>query len=65
MDKPDADPMKDLNKASDSTLGGSSTIELGKVKQVLSVKMPSLMSSLLILLIGSFFSPFFLSVSDR
>ena len=39
MDKPDADPMKDLNKASDSTLGGSSTIELGKVKQVLSIKM--------------------------
>ena len=39
MDKPDAGPTEDLIDASGATAGSSSTIELGKVKQVLSIKM--------------------------
>ncbi len=38
MDKPNAGPTKDLTVA-DATAGGSSSMELGKVKRVLSVKM--------------------------
>lgn len=39
MDDPDADPRKDLTDATDATTGGSSSMELGKVKRVLSIKM--------------------------
>ena len=39
MDTPEMDPTQDLSSTDDITVGGSSSIELGKVKQVLSVKM--------------------------
>ena len=41
MDTPDMDPTQDLIATDGATVGGSSSIELGKVKQVLSVKMES------------------------
>lgn len=39
MDTPDIDPAQDLMTTDEATVGGSSSIELGKVKQVLSIKM--------------------------
>ena len=39
MDNPDTDPTQDLSDASDATAGGSSSLELGHVKKVLSVKL--------------------------
>ncbi len=39
MDTPEMDPAQDLTALDDSTVGGSSSIEQGQVKQVLSVKM--------------------------
>ncbi|RKX46474.1 MAG: hypothetical protein DRP64_03155, partial [Verrucomicrobia bacterium] len=39
MDNPDTDPTQNLMNSDGSTVGASSSIELGKVKQVLSVKM--------------------------
>ncbi len=39
MDNPETDPTKDLMNKLDATEGGSSSLELGKVKQVLSIKL--------------------------
>ncbi|MCK4565590.1 MAG: serine/threonine protein kinase, partial [Verrucomicrobia bacterium] len=39
MDNSDTDPTKDLTNTPDATEGGSSSLELGKVKQVLSIKL--------------------------
>jgi serine/threonine protein kinase/formylglycine-generating enzyme required for sulfatase activity len=39
MDNTDADPAQNLNNTTDATEGGSSVFELGRMKQVLSIKM--------------------------